>query len=246
MIKKLNLLILILFCFVIGGIYSQDNKNQDYQPPLRSDYVTGVVTDDRFHVTEFNYSRRYSPEGKGEILEIVFIINNISEKPIDLKMFLLGFLEKNQVDENYRKLVPYPTWRSRDLDKENIGITLLDSLPKIDPSLVTKKYYNTSSGYKKLNYAYAGFLPYLNYIDKNFEVGIPLKVLYLEGGFVEDVKGYKLIGNKLKTTVTAEFFLPYKTKSDFFNHLGVVLYDTQLKRAVYRQFYKLKYSPKIY
>ena len=246
MFNILSIFISLLVYFFPGFLFAQEFTRKDYQPPLRSDYVSGRVDDDRFLVTDFNYLRKFSPTGKGEVLEVMFDINNKTESNIDFKMYILGFLEENKVSDSYRQLVPYPHWRKKDLDKDKFGIVLVDSLPKINPSLITKDYFNESSTYQKIDFPYAGFIPYLKYIDKNSSLGVDVKLLGLEKSVSFANNDYKFVSEKYKTTVSTEFFFPYRRDIKFFDTIGIILYDTGLNRIVYRQFYKMKKIPKIH
>lgn len=74
--------------------------------------------DPRFTVTGLNFDRRYSPNGLGEFLDVVFDVNNLTSKNVDLRVFIAAFYETTSVLDRQREMVPYPSWRDRDYERE--------------------------------------------------------------------------------------------------------------------------------
>ena len=110
--------------FLMSPMISQENvntKNKDIdskEVPARESHITGRIVNDHFTVNNLSFFRRYEETGKGELLEVMFSVTNKTLKTLDLKLFIVGFNEKSGVNSEYRKRVPYPTWRKRDFEKK--------------------------------------------------------------------------------------------------------------------------------
>ena len=168
--------------------------------------------------------RRYDYQGKGEVLEVIFDVKNKTLDTLDLKLFLLGFHQKDGINSKYRKLVPYPSWRKRDLDKYNFKIVFLDSIPKINPSDVARIGALSSSGEEEKNNKYAGFLSYIRHIEKNSDSGIPFKLYSLENIPITKTKEmpfYKITEVRALTNIVGMFYMKYGLNGqfNFINHV---------------------------
>ncbi|MCX7632023.1 MAG: hypothetical protein N2Z22_01680 [Turneriella sp.] len=105
------------------------------------------------------------------------------------------------------------------------------------------------------------FLDYVMYVHENPNTGIELLLQSYDnanhnlrcgsenkdGKKCFEKRGNYLIEEKaLKTSVWARLLAPYTTDKKFFNHFGLVLYDTEAKKIVHRQFYSIKGRFKLY
>ena len=253
--KKKKIFTLFVFCFfssilfwiVSKQLQAQNNENQNNQAlnkkqePSRADHITGTLEDERFNVKNFSLMQRFHPSGKGEVLEVLFDIENITIYPLNLKFFIIAFHEKNAIDPQYRKRVTYPTWRKLDFEKEKISIVLLDSIPKINKQDIDPT--------KKELYKFPGFLDYVKYIERKPETGITFKIGGIDNsptGEAQDGDSYSITEARLKTSIKGYLYIPYSIRHYNFNHVGVILYDTDKKQTVYRQFYRLTGHLKIF
>ena len=235
--KNFGILFSSVFFVILIGILKQSHS----QPPPRNSYSTGIVESDSFDVKNISFGRRHESGGKGEVLQVIFEVHNKISKSMDLKFFVIGFHEKNSVDPIQRRRIKYPKWRERDFDKEDLNIVLLDSIPrinkvKIDPDIDPEN-----------EFVFPSFISYVQHLDKNPATGIPFKLYGLGSTVVtEPVKEtrYQIVSVRFKTSVTTLLFSQYKPGFEFFNYIGIVIYDSQNKTA-FRHFYQLKHKIRV-
>ena len=227
----------VLFLGLIGLI-----KIGHSQAPLRNSHSTGTVESKFLQVKNVSFSRRYADAGRGEIMEVVFEVYNMVNKPLDLKFFVIGFHEKNNIDPIKRKRNGYPKWRVRDIDGEDLKIILLDSVPYIDKNQVDPDLI------KGDEFAFPSFISYVKHLDRNAAGGIPFKLFSL-GNVIQtkpiQKNDHQIVYAGYKTTITVVLFSKHKQGQESFNYVGIIVYDAQNKTA-FRQFYHLKYGLKIW
>jgi hypothetical protein len=105
------------------------------------------------------------------------------------------------------------------------------------------------------------FLHYVRYVHENPNAGVDILLQGYEntnhsikcaseaktGKKCLEKKGAYLIEEKaLKVNVWAKLLARYTVDKKFFNHLGLVLYDSESKKIVHRQFYSIKGRFKVY
>ncbi|MCS6984102.1 MAG: hypothetical protein NZM25_03100 [Leptospiraceae bacterium] len=231
----------LLFSFLL---YAQDAKKEEKV------LAGGSVYDERFEVNNLFYRKKYAPSGRGEVLELSFDIENKVEYSIPLKLFIVGFYEKDLVDPQYRQRVEYPKWRERDFEKEKFEIVQFDSLPRLNQEEVSKwaaknrgeelTETKSESDKKKRKYSYQKFLDYISYIEAHPEMGIDVPLQGWENSTTISKKeaNYNIVSSALKTSVWAQLYARYRHDRKFFNHLGIILYDNEDKKIAYRQFLK--------
>lgn len=114
---------------------------------------------------------------------------------------------------------------------------------------------------KKKKVPLQDFIDYVVYVHENPQAGIDLELQGFEDAkFVvkkEDRKEPKPEGNAkpeelyritmkaLKTSVNGRLYSKYRMDKQFFNHIGLVLYDTQENKVAYRRFFRFKRNFKI-
>ena len=215
----------------ISGGYSQ--------APQRNTHSTGTIAVKFLDVKNVSFARRYGNRGQGEIFQVTFDVYNKISKPMDLKFFVIGFHEKDNVNPSYRRRVEYPKWRPKDFDKENLQIILLDSIPNINKSRINPNID------KENEFVFPDFLSYVTYLDKYPATGIPFKLYGIRNTDLADPvikKSYQITNTKLKTSIIALLYTDSKPeKMNFFNHVGIIIYDAQ-GQTVFRQFYRLKHE----
>ncbi|MCB1168196.1 MAG: hypothetical protein KDK33_18715, partial [Leptospiraceae bacterium] len=98
------------------------------------DYNPIAIDDPRIEVEDLSLDRRYSPDGRGEILDVMFSIRNLTNDPIELYAWVLAYRETNAVDENERRWIPYPSWRVSDPAKRQFVVHFMKITPKDIPA----------------------------------------------------------------------------------------------------------------
>jgi len=90
-----------------GGVLNMSQS--DYNPLNR--------TSGRIYIDNITFSRRDSPAGLGEFLDVAFDVNNRTPDPVQLQAFVLAYVETNAVNKRMRRFIPYPSWRKHDPNK---------------------------------------------------------------------------------------------------------------------------------
>ena len=201
----------------------------------------GLARDGRIFVNHFSLFKRFTSNGRGEYLEVLIDIENKTDEDLNFKFFVLGFHEVNKIDKAKRRYIPYPTWRERDFEAENLSIVYLDSIPKISEEKLKNFVPNLNK--------YASFLQYINYINKNPDDGIDVFISGLNGlgnkSSLYEGEKYSISNRRLGTSITLKLNTPYGAKARPFNHIGLILVDMASKKVAYRQFYKIKGKIKV-
>jgi hypothetical protein len=116
---------------------------------------------------------------------------------------------------------------------------------------------NAATGKKKPTLK--DFLHYVQYIHENPTTGVDVLLQGYENAVYtlkcEDIAGAKQTGKDecfrmqkkaylleekaLKSNLWGRVLSPYQGDRKFFNHIGIVLYDTETKKIVHRQFYSI-------
>ncbi len=196
-------IIILSFIFVfiyqtppIRDVSTQPQEEQKKEIIKIEDYFPVSVEDPRIDINGISLDRRYSPDGRGEILDIFFNIDNNTSQRIDLLVWVIAYYETTAVDPTERKIVPHPKWRVYDPDKRTfltrfIKITPQDIQPeKIwtpeDPEY--KHYYNVVNRMKNavgnlkiIGDIYPPVWKYVSYIMKYPSQGLPV-ILYGDQG----------------------------------------------------------------
>ena len=99
-----------------------------------NDYNPIAIDDPTIDVEDLTVDKRYSPDGRGEILDVMFTLHNLTNDPIELFVWVLAYRETNAVDENDRKWIPYPIWREHDPAKRENIVHFMKITPKDIPA----------------------------------------------------------------------------------------------------------------
>lgn len=266
---KLTLVSLFFIATVLGSTIGAQGSGGTYS------VAGGSTFDERFDVKNVYFSKGIAPSGKGEILHVTLDIVNNDYENIPLKFYLVAFYETDLVAENKaRKYNKYPTWRHRDLDAEIKKIIRFESIPEVEHAAVEDWRKNRDAQVrkaqgeeepkkeekpksddakkneaKKRKIAYQNFLDYVSYIESAMgEKGIDIKLQGMENSKSETVQemNYTTVSRAMKASIWGQLYSRYTPKRRFFNHFGLVLYDTEQKKVVYRQFYNFKRKLRIY
>lgn len=236
--KLSKFLILLSMIFIIHqtppirDVSNQPQEDKKNETIKIQDFFPVSVEDPRINVNNISLDRRYSPDGRGEILDIFFNINNNTSQRIDLFVWVLAYYETSAVDPIERKIVPHSKWRTYDPDKR----TFLTRFIKITPEDIPiekiwtsedpdyKQYYNVVNrvrnavgNLKVMGDIYPPVWKYVNYIMKYPTQGLSV-ILYGDQGPTLDKlistnyipptpeeKKTKLFKNIPKHTYTLEF-----------------------------------------
>ncbi|MBI3395885.1 MAG: hypothetical protein HY042_08625, partial [Spirochaetia bacterium] len=93
------------------------------------DYSPISITDTRFVVRNLNFDRRYAGNGLGEFLDVVFDIANLTSDPVDMYAYVLAYYETDAVDRAGRRLIPYPSWRINDPERNDFVVHFITTTP---------------------------------------------------------------------------------------------------------------------
>ncbi|MFN3603689.1 MAG: hypothetical protein ACK4UJ_03135 [Leptonema sp. (in: bacteria)] len=195
-------LFLILFAFLtyqtppIRDASTQPTTEEKKDIIKIEDYFPVSIEDPRIDVNGISLDRRYSPDGRGEILDVFFNIDNNTNQKIDLFVWVVAYYETNAIDTEERKIIPHPKWRVSDPDQK----TFINRYIKITPQDIPqekiwnqedpdyKKYYgvvqrmrNTLGNLKIVGDIYPPVWKYINYIMRYPTQGVPV-ILYGDQG----------------------------------------------------------------
>lgn len=132
-----------------GNITFQTPGEQQKDYIKIENYFPVSVEDPRIAIQEVSLDRRYSPDGRGEILDIMFYIKNNTDTALDLYVWVIAYYETNAVDEEERSIVPHPKWRVSDPDKNFFITRYIKITPKDIP--VEKIWTPDDPDYKTYN-----------------------------------------------------------------------------------------------
>lgn len=119
---------------------------------------------------------------------------------------------------------------------------------------------STTSASGKKKTTLQDFVDYVSYLHENPTAGIDVSLQGFENA-VFNVKcegktgkkeceekrtSYTIEEKALKVNVWGKLLSPYNGERKFFNHLGIVLYDVDAKKIVYRQFYRFEGKFKVF
>lgn len=109
---------LLILALAPSMIFSQSEK------PSGAPEVTTTIPvlsqySNRFRVKNIFFNKKIDPSGKGEILEVEFLLENLTDDPMDLYIFTVATYEKKQKtrssleipippEERIRTFVPFP------------------------------------------------------------------------------------------------------------------------------------------
>ena len=210
--NKSKLIFLILITPVI--LFSQvKNKKTRGSSVVKTTIPIQAQYSNKFKIKDVSFNKRIDYNGRGEVLEVEFSINNLTDDPMDLYVFVITTFEKNEkiktsfnipipAKEKIRSFVPYP------FDLKNF------QYPDRDKSGNVKKNDQGKDRIKLVKF------------PRNPKAGINA----LTG------KPYNL---KDKIHVRTIHLSKYRTNFYFFNEAAILVFDRDGK-PVFRQLYVLK------
>lgn len=210
--------ILILLFLLIPAILSSQNTNPGgekravaVKKPSASATVQARFSD-QFRIKNVYFNRRIDYSGRGEILEIEMLIENLTDDPFELYIFTIASYEIIQKERNsFKRPVP-PEKRTKNFvvfpdDIENFKTPYKDKDGKIKKDVWGKDMYL----YQKFPHDY-------------------MKGINPASGKTYTVKD--------KLVIRTYHLSPYRTNFYFFNEAAIIAYDKK-GTPVYRQLYRL-------
>jgi hypothetical protein len=204
--KKFLSFFILLYGMLLFGQNPPIREASDNKPKEKSDIIKIEdffpisLEDPKISITEVSADRRFSPDGKGEILDIFFNIENNTSDRIDLYVWVIAYYETTAVDKDERRIIPYPQWRVNDPDKK----TFINRFIKITPKDIPidkiwgpedpdyKKYHSiiqrmrsAVGSIKVIGDVYPPVWKYVSYIMRYPSQGVPV-ILYGDIGPTPD------------------------------------------------------------
>lgn len=202
-----------IILLIPGLLISQDIQTGKGVDKVNTNIPVQAQYSNQFTIKNLFFNKKIDPTGMGEILEIEFLLENLTDDPQDLYIFTIATFEKIEatrssferpitLKERVRTFVTYPD------DLLNF------SYPDLDQQGNQKKDKNGADLIKLLKF------------PKNPKAGVDA----LTG------KPYRLFDKKhIRTTHLSR----YRKNYFFFNNLAVLVFDSEGKPA-YRQLYMVK------
>ncbi len=136
--KIFSIFALACFFFISHAAHGQEAAGRQEGKALGNkydikNYKPFVTNSSLFKISQLHFARRFSFEGIGEFLDVVFYLDNLTTDPIELYAFVVAYYEVSNVDHNYRRWFPYPVWRKKDWGLEHFFISHAAFVPKHIP-----------------------------------------------------------------------------------------------------------------
>lgn len=211
--------ILFIFLLIPVFLFSQEKKptgdtsNNSGKTPIPSRAYVQAKYNDQFKISKIYFNRRLDVRGRGELLEIEMVIENLTDDPIELYIFTIASFEVDVKSQtSFDRPVP-PEKRIKNF--------------KVFPDEIENfKYaYKDKSGKQKKNVWGKNVYLYKK-VPKNIKKGI------------NPATG-KIYTIKNKLVVRTYHLSPYRTNYCFFNEAAILAFDKR-ETPAYRQLYKLK------
>ncbi len=168
--------------------------------PIQSSFPVQAQYSKTFKIFPYYFNKRIDPSGKGELLEVEMIFENLTDDPQDLYIFVIATYEKKEKTKSSFE-IPVP-------ESERIKnfVAFPDDIRNFQYEKDTEK-----GGVQLVKY------------PKNTKAGIN----------PETGKAYHL---DEKLLVRTFHLSPYKKKFYFFNHVTILVFDSEGKPAFRREF----------
>jgi hypothetical protein len=207
--------ILIALMLLLPGILLSQAEKEKEKGPVKLKMNIPVLSQysNNFAIKTIDFNKRTDLGGKGELLEVAFQLENLSDDPVDLYIFTIATFEKKEITkssferpipakEKIRTFVPYPD------DISNFSYADVDK----DGNVMKDK-----NGLEVIKF---------EKFPKNPKAGID----------AETGKPYHLVDRlHIRTTHLSK----YRRNYFYFNNLAVLIFDTQ-GNPVFRQLFTVK------
>ncbi|MCS7204393.1 MAG: hypothetical protein NZ853_01710 [Leptospiraceae bacterium] len=252
--------VIIEMVLAMGNLRAQNVANQNIASQGHEskdiikieNYFPVSIEDPRIEVREISLDRRFSPDGKGEFLDIMFNIENMTNQKIDLYVWVIAYYETDAVDKEERLIVPHPTWRVYDPDKRFFLTRYIKITPRdiptdkiwspADPDHKTyfdviKRMRNAVGHMKLIEDIYPPVWKYVSYIMRYPTQGLPV-ILYGDLGPTPDKL---MFTNYIPPTPEEKRTKIFK---NFVEHTYTVEYAR--RRTIFRSHHYSPYRPNFY
>lgn len=212
--KKYVIVVLALLCPAL--LFSQDVKKEDAAKE-QSKIITNIPVEaqysNSFAIKNLFFNKRTDYSGKGEILEIEFTLENLTDDPMDLYVFTIATFEKvEKTKSSLERPIPLR-------ERIRTFVTYPDDISNFSYSDTDEK------GNVKKDKNGLGIVKLVKF-PKNSKAGVDPKT----------GKPYHL-GEKL--TIYTTHLSKYRRNYFFFNNLAVLIFDSEGKPA-YRKLFEIK------
>jgi hypothetical protein len=272
--KLINNSIKLILLLLALTIFAEEAKNtkppaddkksapaKDETLAMMKDYTPVPTLDPSFTVRGINFLRRAAHNGKGDVLDVQFSIENQEASTRDYSVYVLAYNEaKNPV---FNTLAPPPAWRENDPNSKNTIIKFSVLAPeKITPKDVwgdavlkqktdkvesnKLKGYEAELGEPSLN-------DYMLYLSKKPDKALKFKLAgeAIEKTTVSNYESssdelkrdmnltavnkhtYTIFNSKYKTTILTHHYSEFRPDFVFFNRVAILIFDKDNK-LVYR------------
>ncbi len=212
--KKYLLVLLALLCPTL--LLSQDVKKEE-TPKDQSKIITNIPVQaqysNKFNIKNLFFNKRTDYSGKGEILEVEFTLENLTDDPMDVYIFTIATFEKvEKTKSSFERPVPKR-------ERVRTFVTYPDDLSNFS-YLETDDKGNVKKDKDGLEIVKLVKFP------KNPKAGVNQKT----------GKPYHLDD---KLTIYTTHISKYRRNYFFFNNLAVLVFDSEGKPA-YRKLFEIK------
>ncbi|HOD14946.1 MAG TPA: hypothetical protein PLA65_04510 [Spirochaetota bacterium] len=193
-------------------VFSADIDNSK-QMNVRTNIPVLSQYNNTFSIQNLYFNKRIDVTGKGEILEVEFILENLTDDPIDIYLFTIATYEKTEVTKSsFERPIP-PKERIRTF------VTYPDDIQNFTYPVYDKdgKPQKDENGLDKIK---------LEKFPKNPKSGVDPST----------GKPYHLTD---KLVIRTTHISPYRKNYFFFNNLAVLIFDSEGKPA-YRKLFEIK------
>jgi len=205
--------ILIAIVLIPVIVFSQDRGSKKTVKKVKTDIPIQAQYSKDFGIKTVNFNKRIDLGGRGEVLEVEFVVRNLTDEPMDLYIFTIATYEKTQqrqtsfdlpipLKERVRSFVPFP------FDLKNFEYTDYDEKGQI------KKDRKGQDKKKFIKFPH------------NPRAGI-------------EPQSGKMYNLKNQLIVRTTHLSRYRTNYFYFNEVAILVFDSEAK-PVFRQLYKLK------
>ena len=211
------------------GVGFSENKIIAQENKTKTIPVNMSISDERFTLKNVSFFKRL--EKTASTLNISAEFHNNTGQDIKLKIILVAFRQIDSSNRELRKFIKYPSWRKRDLDKEQHKNILLDSLPRIDKNEVDASLKDPN--------VFPDFQKYLQYIGNNPSMGNDIVIKGINTGAAETSGNQDIyaVNQSMKTSVFAKLKVEFNPNNEFFNYFGIIVIDPDQKKIVGSELY---------
>jgi hypothetical protein len=193
-------------------VFSQDDKNIQQQKAMTNIPVLSQYSN-TFSIRNLYFNKRIDVNGRGEILEVEFILENLTDNPVDIYLFTIATFERvEKTRSSFERPIP-PKERIRTF------VTYPDDIQNFTQPMLDEK------GQPKKDSNGLDIMEFIKF-PKNPKAGVDIST----------GKPYRLTD---KLVIRTTHLSPYRKNYFFFNNVAVLIFDSEGKPA-YRKLFEVK------